>query len=145
MRFFITLLLLLLTAPTLHADNATAPVANATQTEATPDPFAAGTSALPVRVEETRDPFVDPYKFAEAIHRITVMGIVVAGDVERIIVHIDGYDELAVMKTGDAVAVNHNGLRHEFLIKSVTAKSVRFEAVAKNVRQDAASYEVFLL
>jgi hypothetical protein len=101
--------------------------------------------AFPAKAEDTRDPFLNPHQYEQAIHQITVMGIVVAGNVERIIMHIEGYDELAVMKTGDSVAVTHKGLRHEFLIKSVTAKSVRFEAATSNVRKDAASYEVFLL
>jgi len=157
MRLFIILLLLLLTAPALRAEEPATPTANATQAQASPapapsgaakDPFASApqpqAAPEPDRTEQTRDPFVDPYKYASAIHRITVMGIVIAGNVERIIMHIDGYDELAVMKTGDAVAVNHNGVRHEFAIKSVTPKSVRFEATPDSAQSDAV-YEVFLL
>lgn len=157
MRLFIILLLLLLAAPILCAEETVNPVATATQaqpssapaqTGETKDPFASvpqpQTAPEPDRTEQTRDPFVDPYKYAAAIHRITVMGIVTADNVERIIMHIDGYDELAVMKTGDAVAVNHNGVRHEFVIKSVTPKSVRFEATPDSAQSDAV-YEVFLL
>jgi len=157
MRLFIILLLLFLIAPVLRAEEPANPMANATQAQASSapapaaeaeDPFASApqtqATAEPDRTGQTRDPFVDPYKYAAAIHRITVMGIVIAGNVERIIMHIDGYDELAVMKTGDAVAVNHNGVRHEFVIKSVTPKSVRFEATPDSAQADAV-YEVFLL
>ena len=137
MRILFFLLVLLLAATAGQAEDTT-PSANSTQAQP---------AAAPPRTGDTRDPFTNAFKYEEAIHHITVLGIVTAGAVERIIVHIDGYDELAVLKTGDLVAVNHNGVRHEFVINAVNPKSVRFVAGTKAPKKDpnAFTYEVFLL
>ncbi len=103
--------------------------------------------AAPALAEEQRDPFLNSYQFAEAIHHITVQGIVISGKVERIIVMIDGYTEPAVFRTGDTIAVFHQGLAHEFTIREVSPRRVRFEAGPKPASKDkgAFTYEVQLL
>lgn len=159
MRHFIILLLLLLAAPASRAEEPAAPVANATLT---PRPSAqappGGTRPLateplppaaPVGARETRDPFIDPYKYAQAIQQVVVMGIVIADKVERVIVQIHGYDELAVFKGGDTIAVNFQGLPHEFKITEVKPRSVSFIAGPRQTKKGADpetfTYEVFLL
>lgn len=99
--------------------------------------------------QETRDPFLNPYHYEQAIHQVMVTGIVIAGEVRRIIVQIEGLDEPAVFKAGDTIAINYQGLPHEFKIREVNPRSVRFEAGPKEPKKgkdaDAFTYEVFLL
>jgi hypothetical protein len=113
--------------------------------------------SAPARAESLppRDPFkqteaiTNPYQYAQAIQQVVVMGIVMAGKVERVIVRINGYDELAVFKGGDTIAVNFQGLPHEFKIMEVNPRSVSFEAGPKHSKKgkdpDTFTYEVFLL
>ena len=112
--------------------------------------------SAPARADNAqRDPFrqteaiTNPYQYAQAIQQVVVMGIVMAGKVERVIVQINGYDELAVFKGGDTIAVNFQGLPHEFKIMKVTPRSVSFEAGPKHSKKgedpETFSYEVFLL
>jgi len=112
--------------------------------------------AAPARSESVpRDPFrqteaiTNPYHYAQAIQQVVVMGIVMAGNIERVIVQIHGYDELAVFKGGDTIAVNFQGLPHEFKITEVKPRSVSFEAGPKHARKgvdpETFTYEVFLL
>jgi hypothetical protein len=98
--------------------------------------------------EETRDPFLNPYQYEKAIQQVVVMGIVMADKVERVIVQIAGYDEPAVFKTGDVIAVKYLDKPYEFKITEVKPKSVSFEAgprTAKKGDPDSFHYEVFLL
>ncbi len=112
--------------------------------------------SAPARAQSApRDPFreteaiTNPYQYAQAIQQVVVMGIVMADKVERVIVQISGYDDLAVFKNGDTIAVNFQGLPHEFKITEVTPRSVSFEAGPKHSKKGADpetfTYEVFLL
>lgn len=112
--------------------------------------------SAPARAEsDPRDPFkqteaiTNPYQYAQAIQQVVVMGIVMSGKVQRVIVQISGYDDLAVFKGGDTIAVNFQGLPHEFKITEVNPRSVSFEAGPKLSKKgadpDTFTYEVFLL
>jgi len=68
--------------------------------------------------------------------QVVVMGIVMAGKVERVIVQINGYDELALFKGGDTIAVNFQGLPHEFKIMKVTPRSVASRPGQNNSKKE---------
>lgn len=87
-----------------------------------------------VHAETERNPFElpasaeNPYRYEKAVQQVTVKGIVRAEGVNRVIIGIKDIEGLAVLKSGDKIALDYQGLGHRFTVGEIRTKSVRFQA-----------------
>lgn len=93
---------------------------------------------------EARDPFTTPekrlnvYNYARSMGLLSVKGIVRTERFNGCLAQISTMDTLTVLKTGDKISLDNNGLPHMFKVHEIRDKSVVF------INMTGKTYEVFI-
>jgi hypothetical protein len=88
--------------------------------------------AAALHAEDTRNPFrmpeqrINPYNYGRAIRMVTLKGIVRTEGFKICLTRVGDMETLAVLRPGDRVSLDHEGLAHRFTVSDILEKSVVF-------------------
>ena len=88
--------------------------------------------AAALHADDTRNPFrmpeqrINPYNYSRAIRRVTLKGIVRTEGFKSCLAQVGDKETLVVLKPGDRVRLDLNGLAHRFSVSDILEKSVVF-------------------